>query len=322
MSEAIAAIRQRPGMYIGDTGPRGVAHLVQELVANGLDQYIAGHASRIIVTHQGTAICVSDDGAGLPFNEPGAEGRSLAETYFTEYHQTPTADGHSPHVHLNPGGVGLIVVTALSCTVSVVSHRGGFRWQQQFENGCAVSSPQKRPSTDRGTRITFVPDAKTLLSSSPSWSLVRRKLFDTAHLFPGIVLGLQEEVFHSPHGLIDLAEFFSAKDEPFSNPDQRTLKVDIEVDGIHINAAACGTAEKCHWLSWCNGTATSLHGTHVAGFKDALRSEKWTPAAAMIHVLMKQPQFGAPTRASLTNEHVRKVVRQAIRDQLKKNGSI
>ncbi|WP_395751527.1 hypothetical protein [Prosthecobacter sp.] len=322
MPDAIALIRLRPGMYVGDPGPCAVAHLVHELVANGLDQYLAGHARRINVTHQGAAICVSDDGAGLPFDEPGAEGRSLAETFFTEYHQTPTADGHSPHVHLNAGGIGLIVVTALSTTVEVVSHRRGFRWQQQFENGCAVSSPQKTPSTDRGTRITFVPDAKTLLSSSPSWSLIRRKLFDTAHLFPGLILGLQEEIFHAPRGLIDLAEFITAKEEPFSNPDQPALKVDIEVDGIHVNAAACGTAEKCHWLSWCNGIATSLHGTHVAGFKDALRAEKWTPAAAMIHVLMKQPRFSAPTRASLTNEHVRKVVRQAIRDQMKMNGSI
>lgn len=322
MPEAIAAIRLRPGMYIGDTGPRGVAHLVHELVANGLDQYLAGHASSINVTYQGAAICVSDDGAGLPFDEPGTEGRSLAETFFTEYHQTPTADGHSPHVHLNPGGVGLIVVTALSTTVEVVSHRGGFRWQQHFENGRPVSSPQKTPSADRGTRITFVPDAKTLLSSSPSWPLIRRKLFDTAHLFPGVILGLQEETFHAPRGLTDLAEFFSAKEEPFSGPDQRTLNVDIEVDDIHVNAAACGTADTCHWLSWCNGIATSLHGTHVAGFQDALRYEKWTPAAAMIHVVMKQPQFSAPTRASLTNEHVRKVVHQAIRDQLKKNGSI
>lgn len=319
-SATIASIRLRPGMYIGDTGPRGITHLVNELVANGLDQYLAGQASRIDVTHRGVSICVSDDGAGLPYDAPGTEGKTLAETFFTELHDTPTADGHSPHIHLNSGGVGLIVVTALSSKVEVVSHRAGFRWEQCFENGCAVSSPRKTPSTDRGTSITFAPDATVLSANTPSWPLIRRKLFDIAHLFPNVVLGLQHEAFHAKDGLLDLAKFFSSKDDTLlPTSDQPSLQVDVEMDGIHINAAACGTAKTCQWLSWCNGLSTSQHGTHVAGFKDALRSVGWTPAAAMIHVLMKQPAFSAPTKSSLATKHVRKVVSNAIRDQLTKN---
>ncbi|MFC5454545.1 hypothetical protein [Prosthecobacter fluviatilis] len=319
-SPTIAAIRLRPGMYIGDTGPRGIAHLVNELVANGLDQYLAGQASRIDITHRGSSICVSDDGAGLPYDVPGTEEKTLAETFFTELHDTPTADGHSPHVHLNPGGVGLIVMTALSSKVEVVSHRAGFRWQQRFENGCAVSSPRKTVSSDRGTSITFAPDETVLSANTPSWPLIRRKFFETAHLFPGVILGLQRETFHAQGGLLDLVKFFSCKDDTLlSTADQPSLQVDFEMDGIHINAAAYGTAKTCQWLSWCNGLSTSQHGTHVAGFKDALRSVAWTPAAAMIHVLMKQPAFNAPTKSSLATKHVQKVVRNAIRDQLTKN---
>ncbi len=318
-SDIAEMIRLRPGMYIGDTGPRGLEHLIHELVANGLDQYLAGKATRIGVTYRdGHSICVSDNGEGLPFDVPASGSRTLAETYFTELHATPTADGHSPHVHLNAGGVGLIVVSALSSVVEVVSHRAGFCWQQRFEKGYATAPLRQTKSTGRGTSITFVPDAEVMSSQPPRWSVVRRRLFDAAHLFPGLILGLQEEVFHAPGGLLELAEFDSSEmDEVFTSPDQAVFKLNVELDDIQINAAAFGTAKACRWRSWCNGMSTVQHGTHVAGFKDALKSAGWTPAAAMIHVLLKRPEFSAPTKSSLSTKHVRSVVRRAVLDQLK-----
>jgi len=319
-SDIAEMIRLRPGMYIGDTDQRGVEHLIHELVANGLDQYLAGKADRLgVFWHDGNSICVSDNGEGLPFDVPASGGRSLAETYFTELHATPTADGHSPHVHLNAGGVGLIVVSALSSDVEVVSHRAGFRWEQRFEKGHAADPLRKTKSSARGTSITFAPDAEVMSAQAPRWSMVRRRLFDTAHLFPGAMLRLQEETFHAPGGLLDLAEFeASEKDAVFTPPDQSAFKLNVELDEIHINAAACGTAKSCRWRSWCNGMPTAQHGTHVAGFKDALKSAGWTPAAAMIHVLFKRPEFSAPTKSSLTTKHVRSVVSRAVLDQLKR----
>lgn len=312
-------IRQRPGMYIGDAGPRGVEHLIHELVANGLDQYLAGKADRIGVSrNNGHSICVSDNGEGLPFDVLTSGGRTLAETYFTELHASPTADGHSPHIHLNAAGVGLIVVSALSSVVEVVSHRAGFRWEQRFEKGHAATPLRKTKSSARGTSITFVPDAEVMSAQAPRWSMVRRRLFDTAHLFPGVMLGLQEETFHAPGGLLDLAEFESSEqDEDLTSAKPSAFKLNVELDDVHINAAACGTAKSCRWRSWCNGMPTARHGTHVSGFKDALKSAGWTPAAAMIHVLLKRPEFSAPTKSSLTTKHVRSVVRRAVLDHLK-----
>lgn len=316
-TDIASMIRLRPGMYIGDAGPQGIAHLIHELVANGLDQYLAGKATRVEVSHDESRISISDDGEGLPFDIPGTAGRSLAETYFTELHATPTADGHSPHIHLNSGGLGLVVITALSSLVEVVSHRSGLRWTQSFSRGKNLGILQQSPSTGRGTCITFTPDLDAFSSPMPDWPSVRRRLFDTAHLFPGLRLALQEEAFHAPRGLLDYVAFEAAGTaDTFGSQNQPVFSMNVDLNDIHINAAAYGSAKSCKWRSWCNGITTTQHGTHVAGFKDALKTAGRKPAAAMIHVLLKQPAFNSPTRSSLTTKHVRAVVRRAVREQL------
>lgn len=315
--DAIAMIRQRPGMYIGDTGRRGVEHLINELVANGLDLYLADAATQVSVTHEGGEITVADDGPGLPFDQIAESGQKLAETYFTQLHLTPTADGHSPHVHLNPCGLGLIVVSALSSSLKVISHRAGFRWEQHFERGRIVSTPEKSKSQGSGTSITFVPDADIFGSIAPRWASIRRKLFETAHLFPGVVLRFQSEAFHAPQGLPALAEFMAPPEDGLqAYPNEKLLEVNTEIEGIQVNAAAFGSAKTCAWTSWCNGIQTCRHGSHVQGFKDALREAGWTPAVGLIHVLLKRPEFNSPTRAQLSVKHVRAVVRRAVRERL------
>ncbi len=314
-------IRLWPGMYIGSSDQYGVTHMLKELVANSLDQYLAGKATRIDIHHEGPCICISDDGDGLPFDLQGTSGTSCAETFFTEIHDSPTADGHSPHIHLNSAGVGLVVITALSSLVEVVSYRAGRRWSQSFSKGKALGPAQSTPSDGRGTCITFVVDAAVMSSQSPEWSLIRRTLFDTAHLFPGVILGLQGEVFHAPGGLLDYVKFESARQDFIPQDPQPSFCLNIESDEVHINATAYGRAKTCLWRSWCNGILTTQHGTHVAGFKDALKSTCWTPASAMIHVVLKNPAFNAPTKASLATEHVRKIVRSAVRARLKQDAA-
>jgi len=308
-------------MYIGDTGQRGIEHLINELVANGVDLFLAGSATRVSVSHKDHAITVSDDGPGLPFDQAVDDGRTLAETYFTELHRTATADGHSPHVHLNRNGLGLVVVSALSSWVNVISHRNGFRWEQGFKRGMVSTKVKKTKSLERGTSITFLPDKGCMLTQVPRWAAVRRKLFHSAHLHPGIILGIQNETFHAPGGLSDLAEFMGiTEDESFTTLPARMLKVHAELDGVHVNAAVFGSASRCRWTSWCNGLRTNLHGTHVLGLKDALRSVGWTPAVALIHVLLTHPNFSGPTRSQLATKHVRSAVRQAVQKQLLQDG--
>ena len=311
-------IRRRPGMYIGDTGPAGVAHLVKELVANSVDQYIAGQATRVIVSQEGHQIGVTDDGPGLPYDQRDDDGRVLAESYFVRLHQTPTADGHSPHIHLNPLGLGLVVVSTLSSHLEVVTHRAGYRWCQRFEKGVSVAEPTRTKSNDRGTSITFTADGELLSAQEPHWGMLRHKLFEAAHLFPGLTVGCRGELFQAPGGLLDYAHFMAAGQQgrPVGEP---AVQLTTEMDGIYIVAAACGTAKECQWYSWCNGLRTDQHGTHMEGFRDVLRGVRWTPAAAMIHVRFSDPRFAGPVRSKIINKNVRASVRRAIKAYLKVN---
>ena len=134
----LEAIRKRPGMYFGDLEHGGANHVICELVANSIDQFLAGVASYVKVDIEGDRICVSDDGSGLPFDQPSEEvDISLAEHYLTQYHQTPTADGHAPHVHVGCSGIGLVAVTAVSVALQITSANGKAVWQQTYQQGKA-----------------------------------------------------------------------------------------------------------------------------------------------------------------------------------------
>lgn len=308
--DAVAHIRQRPGMYIGDP-ESGLEYLLFEVVANGVDQWLAGHATHIRIAHAGPVITVSDDGAGMPYDQLDSSGKNLAETYFTAYHDTPTADGHSPHIHLNKSGLGLVVVSALSKTIEVQSHRAGRLWTQSFFRGKPTGAPESTPSQKRGTTLTFLPDPEIFQDHTPRWNTVRRKLFETAHLIPGLQISVDQETYCSKRGLIDLAEFFAPHTPAsYSTPQRRHLH--LELPEVIIDAAAVGTASKCDWHSWCNGSPTISHGTHVNGFRQALRRLNWKPALAMIHVIMREPQFSSPTRDSLCVDPIADIVREAV----------
>lgn len=299
-------------MYVGDIGERAVAHLVYELVANSIDQFLVGQATRISVQiADDTGITVSDDGPGLPYDVAETDGSSLAESYFLSLHNSPTADGHVPHVHLSSLGLGLVIVNALSEEVRVVTHRAGRRWEQLFLNGRPVADPQSVPSDARGTSVCFRPDVGVLRAKAPRLQVLRRKFFDAVHLHPGLRIQLNEESFVSSSGLADLVEFLGPADA--WPAEVRTFSANMELEGLTVQAAATGaTSSDTSWRSWVNGAETRLGGTHVQGFQDALRRAKWKPDTAMIHVLMTRPQFATPTRAKLETAPVRKQVREAL----------
>lgn len=298
-------------MYIGDPSESGVEHLIYELVANSIDQFLLRQATHISVQIDESGIEVSDDGPGLPYEIMHADGSRLAESYFLSFHDTPTADGHAPHVHLSHAGFGLIAVNALSQETRVISHRAGLRWEQVFQRGKAISPVISTPSDATGTSIRFKPDPEVMTANVPRHYALRRKLFDTVHLHPGLTIELGRERFHSSRGLADLAAFGTA---PRMGTTTQTFEAVVELSGITINAAAAGEAGRTTtaWRSWANGNETPEGGTHVQGFQDALRRCQWQPAAAMIHVLLTKPQFASPTRSRLGTQHVRKQVRDAL----------
>lgn len=131
----VDAIRKRPGMYIGDvTDGSGLTHLGWELVANSLDQHLAGRCTRVdVVLHHDGSVVVDDDGPGIPISD--IDGRPFAEVALTRFHTTPTFDGHAPHEHVGRYGVGLFVLNALSSRLALDVFRDGFHYTQRLERG-------------------------------------------------------------------------------------------------------------------------------------------------------------------------------------------
>jgi DNA gyrase subunit B len=314
-------------MYFGDNSSRGVAHAINEIVSNSIDLFLAGSASRIGVSFEGETITCSDDGPGLPYDVEGPGGASLAEHYLTSLHDTRTADGHAPHVHLRGNGWGMMCVNAASEFFEVETLRWGRLWTQEFRRGSPISSPASRASEDgKGTSISFRLDPEVFAERLPDRWRMRRMLFEAAHLFPGLVVNSGRETFHAPHGLADLADL-QASDEWHLNR-RRPFALNVRIDDLQVVVGICGdNAPATTYRSWVNGNQT-LRGHHVDGLRDALRAANLSPIVAMIHLIFQTQEFAGPTRSKLNNPHVRKPVRESLepalirwREQLSGTGS-
>jgi DNA gyrase subunit B len=310
-------VRLRPAMYIGSTDEAGLDHLIIELFDNSVDQFLAGEASNVNVEITGNSVRVTDDGPGLPFDmQHDALGESLATQYLTNFHNSPTADGHVPHIHFDAVGCGLFVVNYLSSLMTCRSWRGTNLWEQQFVQGEPTSSPRiVATGTGRGTEIEFTPDASIFKDTMLSAERLRMQLFVAAHLIPGIVVGLQNERFQSWQGLSGLLRVTSA----FSQIPGPVFSMDRNTKKFRIIAAAKGLAKEktvAHF-SWANGFYTVQGGTHATAFANALGSVRWKPAIAMIHVIMNEPQFSGTSKTKLCVEELKSAMAALIREQLK-----
>ncbi len=154
----VEVIRKRPSMYIGDVGPRGLGQLLWELLGNAVDEHLAGRCNTIAVTLEREGwVTVEDDGRGMPVT-PGDDGRSLTETALRDWHDSPTLDGHKPHVHLSTMGIGLVLVNALSDSMVIESRSEGRRYQVTCAEQKPSSPVDLGPCESSGTRVRFRPD--------------------------------------------------------------------------------------------------------------------------------------------------------------------
>jgi len=206
----VNAIRKRPGMYIGDvTDGSGLTHLVWELVANSLDQHLAGRCSRVdVVLEQDGSVVVDDDGPGIPLVD--VDGRPFAEVALTRFRSTPTFDGHTPHEHIGRYGVGLFVLNALSSRMALEVFRDGFHYTQRFERGFAVSRFEKiGPVTRTGTRVSLQPDPAIFSDPWFNAGTIATRLRELAWLLPTLTPTFNdrgEHVFKEPRGVMGLLE--------------------------------------------------------------------------------------------------------------------
>lgn len=304
VSEFPQAVRERPGLYFGSCDAFGALHLALEVIANSVDQFLQGRASQVRVQHDDWFLEVEDDGEGYPLDS------ELGERYLTDLHHSPTADHHAPHVHLITQGVGLAPVNAVCSTYQVESVRDGQSYRLAYEAGNLVYRECADLDFSRGTRVRLSLD-RHLWTQGFAAGPLRRRLFDFVHLIPGLAVTLNQEHFHAPHGLLDLAQFHGEW------LGERTLNYEGKTDFLKLQVAAVGdTDRRMEIQSWVNGACTEEHGSHVDGALEAFQEAGWRPATVLLHVIMLEPEYAGPTRRKLRSPRALRQVRALLRQAL------
>ena len=224
--KGLEPVRQRPGMYIGSTGPTGLHHLVYEIVDNSVDEAMAGYCTRIDVTLLADGGCrVSDDGRGMPVdNHPEYKGKSAAEVIMTVLHAGGKFGGEGYKISGGLHGVGVSVVNALSERLELEVHRDGAKWVQSYAKGGTPQGPLKKvgASKQRGTTITFWPDPSIFDETEFRAQTLLERLQEMAFLNKGLEIRFtderpdseQEVTFKYSGGIVDFVKHLNATKEP------------------------------------------------------------------------------------------------------------
>ena len=284
--EGLEAVRKRPGMYIGTTGPEGVFHLVREIVDNSVDEAMAGFATTVdIHIHADGSVTVTDDGRGIPVDTHDKTGKSALETVMTTLHAGGKFGGKGYQVSGGLHGVGASVVNALSEWTVVEVRRDGYVYSQRFERGVTMNDMAVRKQTSAdlqgaGTKVTWMPDSEVFPEIDYDWDGVTGRLREMAYLNQGLAIRLRSdwhEESHWPHN--DVTFRFDGGVRSFVRTFNRRR------GGIHDSVIyAAGTVEDVavevafqynqsfveNCLSFANVIRTGDGGTHVTGFRSAL----------------------------------------------------
>ncbi len=286
-------MRKRPGMYIGSTGPRGLHHLVYEIVDNSVDEALAGHCDRIDISLRADGgVKVVDNGRGIPVDTHPVEGISTVEVVLTLLHAGGKFGGGGYAVSGGLHGVGSSVVNALSSRLDVNVKRQGFEWQQSYRSG-APTAPLARakPSTETGTSITFWPNAEIFETVDFDYETLRLRFQQMAFLNKGLRLVLTDEraeidgadeadggdarnEYLYENGLVDYVEYLnSAKKADLVNAEIISFESEDSNRKIALEVAmqwTTGYTESVH--TYANTINTHEGGTHEEGFRAALTS--------------------------------------------------
>lgn len=349
--EGLEAVRKRPSMYIGDTGVKGLHHLVYEVVDNSIDEALAGYCNDINVTiNEDNSITVVDNGRGIPVDEIEKEHKSALEVVLTVLHAGGKFDKGSYKVSGGLHGVGVSCVNALSTSLHVEVCREGKKYVQDYERGKPLYSVREcGESEDSGTTISFKPDGEIFSTLDYKYDILAGRLRELAYLNIGIRLSLtdkrlvlddgqyKKEEFYSKEGLKEFVRFLDKSREPL-----------IE-DVIHISTDKFGgtpvevammynQSYNENIFSYVNNINTIEGGTHLAGFRRGLTRtlKKYAEDSkmldkvkveisgddfregltAVISIKVAEPQFEGQTKTKLGNNEVMGSVDQAVSEAL------
>ncbi len=341
--EGLEAVRKRPAMYIGSTGPAGLHHLVYEVVDNSIDEALAGFCKNVGVTiHIDGSITIVDDGRGIPV-DMHESGKSAAEVVLTVLHAGGKFENSAYKVSGGLHGVGVSVVNALSEWLELEIWRNGQVHQQRYERGAALGTLYITGTTEkRGTKVTFKPDSHVFESIDFSFETLSQRLRELAFLNAGVTIAIDDERDGKSHkflyegGIREFVQFLNKNRTPIN---EKPIVMVGERDGISVEIALQwndGYSETTY--SFANNITTTEGGTHLSGFKAALTrtinfyagksnlSEKLTEGisgddiregmTAVISVKIPQPQFEGQTKTKLGNTEVKGIVEAIVNDRL------
>jgi DNA gyrase subunit B len=344
--EGLEAVRLRPGMYIGSTGPRGLHHLVYEVVDNSVDEAIAGHASHVTVTlHPDNACTVADDGRGIPVEDHEKEKRPAAEVVLTTLHAGGKfGDGGGYKVSGGLHGVGVSVVNALSERLHLEVRRDGYRWTQDYERGEPKGELKRGEKVKgTGTTITFFPDAEIFEEVAFDYDTLAERLRETAFLTRNLRIDLvdersagQKETFQYKGGIVDFVAFLNENKDALH---RKTVYFENQTDDGQVEVAMQWTSSYQESIfTFANNINTHEGGSHLSGFRSALtrtlnayarnkgllkeKDENLTGEdvreglTAVISVKLADPQFEGQTKGKLGNPPVEGLVKETVNRKL------
>ncbi|MBS1952974.1 MAG: DNA topoisomerase (ATP-hydrolyzing) subunit B [Cyanobacteria bacterium SZAS-4] len=352
--EGLEAVRKRPGMYIGSTGPRGLHHLVWEIVDNSVDEALAGFCKSIdVVINEDNSVTVQDDGRGIPTGIVEKSGKSGVETVFTILHAGGKFGGGGYKVSGGLHGVGASVVNALSERLEAEIFRDGKHYKQAYNRGEPDGGLEVVGTSDkRGTKVTFWPDDLIFHDVNEDneqvkivveWDVIITRLREMAFLNKGLKIDITDkrekdlhEVFHYEGGIASYVDYMNNTRESLHNP---PIYFEMEQNGIVVECALQWTTTFTESIyTFVNNIKTGDGGTHLTGFRNALtriindyarktNQVKESDAnftgedvreglTAIISVKVPEPQFEGQTKERLGNREVQGVTQSIVSERL------